>query len=176
VNTRTERAARTIAALPEDGWGEVEWDSFVSARSVFVEELARIDRRNAAKTEYVKDTGPKVKVASRRRKPDPPELVKAKAEVRERSGGLCEARIPEVCQMVAHDAHHILRRGQGGPHTAENLVDLCYFGGCHDAAHANPDWAKRHGFIRSPGGALIAPVAGCSLSCDVDHRPTADQP
>lgn len=117
--------------------------------------------------------GPKAPKA-KRRKADPPELVAARKVVRKRSGGYCEARIVDWCQGGAAHAHHVLRQSQGGKHTPENLVDLCY--GCHlPAIHANVEWAQRHGLLRSPGGALTAPVAGCSLSCDVDHRPTADQ-
>lgn len=126
--------------------------------------------RRAGLDGWERADGPKVRVASRRRpKPDPPELVAAKAEVRARSMGRCEAHVTGWCSLHAGHAHHVLGRGQGGAHTAENLADVCP--NCHTKIHANPEWARRHGLMRSPGGPLIAPVSGCPLSCEVDHRP-----
>lgn len=70
---------------------------------------------------------------------------KVRAEVRERSGGDCEARINGVCRGRATQMHHRLLRSQGGKHTPANLLDLC--GRCHDHIHKHTAWAYEHGFL-----------------------------
>lgn len=74
--------------------------------------------------------------------------AKVKAEVRRRSGGRCEAhslRRPGRCVNRAIQMHHRLRRGQGGPHTAENLLHLC--GSCHRDVHADTGRAYDLGLL-----------------------------
>lgn len=50
MRQRLEKALRTIAALPEDGWEPYTWDEFLSARAVIVDELGRMDRAASAGT------------------------------------------------------------------------------------------------------------------------------
>lgn len=52
-----------------------------------------------------------------------------------------------VCVGVAHHAHHMLRRSQGGTDEVGNLLAVCY--GCHDWIHTHPAIAKEMGFLRS---------------------------
>lgn len=52
----------------------------------------------------------------------------------------CYERDNYRCRMcgatnVPFHLHHILYRSQGGPHTRENLITLCFR--CHDTAHSN---------------------------------------
>lgn len=49
----------------------------------------------------------------------------------------------------ALDAHHVLRRSQGGKDVVENLVSVHRI--CHRTIHENPTEAKRRGFLA--GGA-----------------------
>lgn len=67
------------------------------------------------------------------------------AEVRERSGGDCEARLI-ICTGRAQHQHHQLRRSQGGPDTADNLLDLCLR--CHSWIHDHVAESVAHGFLR----------------------------
>lgn len=59
----------------------------------------------------------------------------ARRLVRARSGGRCEPRIPDICLGRAMSFHHRWRRGQGGPWTPNNGLDVCGDGtrGCHGA-------------------------------------------
>lgn len=62
----------------------------------------------------------------RRGKPIP---KKIRDEVRERSGGICEAKL-KGCFMIADQMHHILSRARGGKNEASNLLHLdhhCHF-------------------------------------------------
>ena len=70
----------------------------------------------------------------------------ARAEVQERSHSRCEARIPEVCRGWGDQAHHVLRRSQGGADDPSNLVWICH--ACHTHAHANVAEAVELGLIR----------------------------
>lgn len=72
-----------------------------------------------------------------------PEAVRT--QVRYRSGGRCEASIADVCTGRAEHQHHVVTRGRGGQHTAQNLLDVC--GACHRHVHAHPVWATEHGFL-----------------------------
>lgn len=56
----------------------------------------------------------------------PPSVV---AEVHERSGGMCEARIMTGCTGRGQHLHHRKRAGQGGPDTAVNALHVCFV--CH---------------------------------------------
>lgn len=76
-------------------------------------------------------------------------LAAAKAEVRGRSGGWCEANTP-ACPLDRHpafQAHHILPRSQGGQHDPENLLDVCHL--AHDWIHGNPDESRARGLLAS---------------------------
>jgi hypothetical protein len=95
-------------------------------------------------------------------------MAAAKAEVRARSRGRCEAMIAPDCVGRGQHLHHVVRRSQGGADDASNLLDLC--AADHSLIHANPDWSKRHGFITSNCDVPMTPIRGCSLTCNVDHR------
>jgi hypothetical protein len=71
-------------------------------------------------------------------------LRDARMEVRARSGGLCELRIPGQCREFASEAHHVRNRSQGGGHTADNLLDTCR--GCHDYVTTHPALARQLGY------------------------------
>ncbi len=58
----------------------------------------------------------------------------------------CEIQAPGCTRNVEH-AHHAVLRSQGGPDTLENLIATC--SSCHTYVHANPEWARGRGFIRS---------------------------
>lgn len=73
------------------------------------------------------------------------------ARVREllaqRSEGRCEARFSEQCEGRGVEAHHVVRRSQGGTDDLENLRFCCTC--CHAEIHANPRRAKAVGLLRS---------------------------
>lgn len=54
--------------------------------------------------------------------------------------------VPEVDCWGDWHCHHIQRRSQGGPDTAENLVTLC--AAHHGWVHANPQRASTLGLLR----------------------------
>ena len=78
----------------------------------------------------------------------PDSVIKA---VKNRSGGLCERVLMAYTRINMEEGllrrgpcgkpsmkqpHHRLARSQGGEHTKENLVDLCFE--CHRWVHENP--------------------------------------
>lgn len=75
------------------------------------------------------------------------QLAKARSAVIERSGGMCEIKVPGVCLGRGRHAHHIQLRSAGGKHTPANLAWTCEL--CHSHIHSHPEWAKANGFIRS---------------------------
>jgi hypothetical protein len=60
--------------------------------------------------------------------------------VRERSGGLCEIRLPGLCLQRVGGVHHRLPRSGGGPWCACNLLGACGSGttGCHGWVEGHP--------------------------------------
>lgn len=71
----------------------------------------------------------------------------ARIVVAMRSQGVCEARLPTVCEGRATNYHHRDPRGMGGTKAAdtpENLVHLCGSGttGCHGWIESHRDRAK----------------------------------
>jgi len=58
--------------------------------------------------------------------------------VRERAGGRCEVRIPEVCQGYHDNTHHRLKAGRIW--APSNLLAVCGSGttGCHGWIEAHP--------------------------------------
>jgi len=75
-------------------------------------------------------------------------LIAARAEVWGRSGGWCEAMTP-ACPFerhLAHQAHHVLPRSQGGQHDPENLLAVC--SPAHDWIHAHPARSYEAGWLR----------------------------
>lgn len=77
-----------------------------------------------------------------RRKPDPPELVEAKAERRLISNDVCEL---DGCGHRAVHFHHRWRRRHRGAHACWNLLHLC--SSCHGAIHANVEASYRKGYL-----------------------------
>ena len=69
----------------------------------------------------------------------------ARATVRRRSGGMCEARIVCSGAEATHLHHRQLRRG--GDHRAVNALHVCSL--CHDAIHRNPAIAYATGAMVS---------------------------
>lgn len=80
--------------------------------------------------------------------PTSPDLVVARAFVRERSGGACEAGTI-LCSGVAQAAHHVLPRSAGGGHSVANLLDVC--NACHRYIHAHPTESYETGWLRKRG-------------------------
>ena len=68
--------------------------------------------------------------------------LEVRREIRERSGGLCERKLPDGrrCLAPASDIHHIVPKGMGGRHGAmkrlindlRNGIDVCR--SCHERA------------------------------------------
>lgn len=74
-----------------------------------------------------------------------PQLEAARAQVRVRSGGWCEARTP-VCTGRAAHVHHIAGRGFVGCHDPKLLLHVCR--ACHDRIHSFPTESYRHGWMQ----------------------------
>lgn len=74
-----------------------------------------------------------------------PQLAHARRDTESRAGGRCEART-EKCTGRGCQAHHILRRGQGGPDELGNLLWVC--NECHLFIHANPKLSFERGWLR----------------------------
>ena len=73
---------------------------------------------------------------------------KVRAEVLERSQGLCE--IPHGPHIHRADhLHHRRLRSQGGEHTPENLLHVCH--DIHAYIHANPALSYEQGWLRRSG-------------------------
>lgn len=69
----------------------------------------------------------------------------AREAVRARAKGWCEIRVSGVCAGKGTEAHHRLRRSQGGPDHPDNLAWSC--DACHRHVHDNPEWAYRLGWL-----------------------------
>lgn len=77
---------------------------------------------------------------------DRAELRDVRAEVLLRSRGRCEARgFSPLCTGYGTQAHHIVRRSQGGTNDPANL--LWVDAACHVAIHHHPAAAMRAGFL-----------------------------
>ena len=73
---------------------------------------------------------------------------KVRAEVLERSQGLCE--IPHGPHIHRADhMHHVLMRSQGGKHTADNLLHVCH--SAHLEIHSYPAAAYERGWLKRSG-------------------------
>ena len=69
--------------------------------------------------------------------------------VRERSAGVCELQVPNVCTYWATDIDHIKNRphcDRDEKHDPSNLKHACR--PCHDWKGANPDEAHERGIYR----------------------------
>lgn len=73
------------------------------------------------------------------------------AAVLERSEGVCEAQIPDVCTGRAVHMHHRKFRSGGEDHSVPNLIHIC--DSCHNWIHAWKRTARTYGWaISSHGG------------------------
>ena len=81
-------------------------------------------------------------VSDKRRKRDAV-YPQRRREVWERAEGVCEQCRAAPCQSV----HHIEGRRVPDPHALHRLVGLC--DPCHRKAHAQPEWARSVGLMRS---------------------------
>jgi hypothetical protein len=88
----------------------------------------------------------RMKPISDKRKEKNVEYAKAKRQMRKRSKGLCEARLPG-CTIAATDPHHMMRRSAGGEDVASNLLHVCRT--CHRYIHEHPAEAIDLGFLKS---------------------------
>jgi len=66
--------------------------------------------------------------------------------VYERSGGICELQIPDVCTWYAAHGHEPLMRSQGGDITDPNQVRAAC-PACHAWVHAHPKLAAERGLL-----------------------------
>jgi len=71
-----------------------------------------------------------------------------------RSGGLCEAWIPNICTTGAGDIHHRKLRSRGGKHTVTNCIALC--SACHS-------WCHRHVAEATDLGLIVSTYADPAL-------------
>lgn len=81
--------------------------------------------------------------------------------VRERSLGMCEIRVKDVCRGMAESMHHRNKVSQGGLWLPSNIADACGHGtiGCHGFVEANPATARRRGLWLFRGqSSLTTPV------------------
>lgn len=86
-------------------------------------------------------------VSDKRRKRDAV-YGQRRQEVWERGDGVCEH-----CRSAAMGSvHHVAGRGGPDPHRLENLKGLC--DACHRRAHAEPEWARSVGLMRTRLGKL----------------------
>ena len=80
---------------------------------------------------------------SRKRQQRDRVYAERRREVWERGDGVCE-----FCRAAAMGSvHHIEGRRVPDPHRLENLIGLCE--PCHRRAHAEPEWARSVGLMRS---------------------------
>jgi 5-methylcytosine-specific restriction endonuclease McrA len=105
-----------------------------------VKPRARLIRRTPLRSKTALKRSP----LRRKRKSDA-QWQKARKVALNRSGGLCEARLP-CCQGQGSQVHHILRRSQGGKHEESNLLTVCYL--CHEYIHANPKEASEKNLLK----------------------------
>lgn len=83
--------------------------------------------------------------------------TEAKAAVKIRSQGLCEANWEGVCPPGPHageHVHHVVLRSQGGGHDPSNLLHLCRR--VHQHAHERDRWGAEQRGIIARGSAVRA--------------------
>ena len=106
-----------------------------------------------ARTEMPRERRKPINPVSKRRRKRDRDYNVQRARVFERAGGRCELDPGGGrCQAPMHDVHHIEGRLGPDPHRLDNLLGLCRWH--HDLVHANPEWARAVGAMRSRlGGA-----------------------
>ena len=84
-----------------------------------------------------------IRSVSKRRQKRDAVYPQRRREVWDRAGGVCE-----FCHAAAMtDVHHLAGRGGPDPHRLDNLIGLD--AECHRRAHAEPEWARSVGLMRS---------------------------
>jgi 5-methylcytosine-specific restriction endonuclease McrA len=84
-------------------------------------------------------------VSDRRRRRDAV-YPERRRQVWERAGGVCEFCLNAEMVSVHHVEGRVAPRGVD-PHRLEALIGLCE--PCHRRAHAQPEWARSVGLMRS---------------------------
>lgn len=72
-------------------------------------------------------------------------LRTARAAVKRRAEGRCEADIADVCTAEGVHAHHVVLRSRGGTDDPHNLIWACT--PCHAWIHDNPTEATALGLM-----------------------------
>lgn len=88
-------------------------------------------------------------MTSTRKKQSLSDMRKARPIVKDRSRGVCEVRIPGVCEGRGTNMHHRQRDGVG-PSLPFNLIHLCgqgNYSGCHGWISTHHDEAVLKGWI-----------------------------
>jgi hypothetical protein len=82
------------------------------------------------------------------KEPKQPKDIPAKTRrlVHERSGGMCEMRVPGICTGRAVQIDHIKNKSQGLDHSLDNLQHGCL--ACHKFKTENPDAAHELGLYK----------------------------
>lgn len=92
-----------------------------------------------------------IKVKSERRYSENEYRASIRQQVFDRDGGCVIAGEPGVGECFGPDTpHHILKAGQQGPYTLDNLVTLC--ARHNNWVESNKEHATRLGLYRSPYG------------------------
>jgi hypothetical protein len=86
---------------------------------------------------------------SKRKKADDTALEAITPAVVARAGGMCEARIPGLCEGRGTNRHHRKDRSLGGTSTEANVRLLCGSGtsGCHGWITEHPEAASQYGWV-----------------------------
>lgn len=133
-------AIRVIVDLPEDGWGGLEWDTFLVARGRLAQSLGRHDRIQERQDERRRQ-GTSRKAAVRK---ESAKLRAARPVVLRRSGGYCEANTPD-CPPGAHQAQHVHHKRGKRYEEPSDLLHVCF--AAHHYIHCNPEQSYRIGWM-----------------------------
>jgi 5-methylcytosine-specific restriction enzyme A len=106
-----------------------------------------------AKTPLARSSVPLRQAPIAQKRPKPAVTPKVRAQLRQRSGGLCEIWLHGICAEQATEASHRIKRGAGGRHgaaaerngRASNLTYSC--SPCHAHIHARPEVARHWGWM-----------------------------
>lgn len=82
----------------------------------------------------------------------------------------CEAGLLGTCDGYGTDAHHVVRRSQGGDNSVDNLRWLCR--SCHAHVHSHVEWAMSVGLLASSAPDRRLPASATAETTRV-HPPDA---
>lgn len=78
---------------------------------------------------------------------DRDEMTTSRVLIIHRSGGRCEADgFSPYCSGVGTEAHHVVRRSQGGSNDPSNLLWVC--AADHQRIHQYPEAARQRGLLK----------------------------